>query len=91
MSLNLNEVAILAAADELAAATRDAKSWTAVNTCPDLALESRVELLLDTCAEAADTAEQAITVPNTDPKEVFGRLGSLLAIIDFTSQTLDAW
>ena len=56
MSLNLNEVAILAAADELAAATRDAKSWTAVNTCPDLALESRVELLLDTCAEAADTA-----------------------------------
>ncbi len=91
VSLNMNQVAILAAADELAAATRDAKTWMAANACPDLVLGSRVALLLNSCAEAALTAEQAITDLVVDAGAAFGRLGSLLAIIDLTLQTLDAW
>jgi len=91
MALNLNEVAILAAADELSVATRDANTWLAANACPDSALGSRVTLLLDTCAEVAVTAEGAVTGHIGDSEAAFGRLGGLLAIIDFTSQTLDAW
>ncbi|MGO8824028.1 MAG: hypothetical protein ACLQU9_02160 [Acidimicrobiales bacterium] len=91
MALNVNEVAILAAADELAAATRDANAWLAANACPDLALASRVTLMLNTCAEAALTAQRAITGRALDSEEVFGRLGGLVAIIDFTAQMLDAW
>ncbi len=90
-SLHVNDVALLAAADELAAATKDATTWMATNTCPDLALGSRVALLLSTCAEAAQLAQRAITDPCSDSEAVFGRLGELLAVVDFTSQTLDAW
>ncbi len=91
MALNLNDVAILAASDELSAATRDANSWLAANTCPDVALGSRVALLLDTCAEVADTAERAITGHRIDAEAAFGRLGGLLAIIDSTSESLETW
>ena len=42
VSLKVNEVTMLAAADELGAATRDATSWIAANVCPDLELEGRV-------------------------------------------------
>jgi len=90
-ALLVNEVALLAAADELAAATRDAMTWTATNPCPDLALGSRVALLLSTCAEAAQMAQRAITEPGADSEAVFGRISQLLAVVDFTSQTLDAW
>ncbi len=47
--------------------------------------------MLHTCAEVALTAQRAITNPGTDVEGVIGRLGDLLAIIDFHSQTLDAW
>jgi len=90
-SLSVNDVAALAAADELAAATRDATAWTEANPCPDLALGSRVALLLGTCAEAALVAQVALTDPSADSGAVAGRLGELLALVDFTSQTLDAW
>ena len=91
LALNLNEVAILAAADELSAATRDARAWLAANACPDSVLGSRVTLLLATCEEAAVTAERAVTGHIVDSEAAFGRLGGLLAIIDSTSQTLDDW
>lgn len=37
------------------------------------------------------TAQRAITDPATETDLVIGRLGDLLAIIDFHSQTLNAW
>ena len=52
---------------------------------------SRVGLMLSTCAEVAFTAEMALTNSCTDIEAVFGRLGDLLAIIDFHSETLKAW
>jgi len=91
MSLNMNEVAILAAADELAAASRDAKTWVAANACPDSALGSRVALLLDARTAAALIAERAVTGHIVDAEAAFGRIGSLLAIIDVTSQMLEVW
>jgi hypothetical protein len=91
VSMSVGEITMLAAADELEAATREAQVWLAANACPDPALGSRVALMLSTCAEVALTAQQAITDPGADVAAVVGRLGDLLAIIDFTSQTLDTW
>jgi hypothetical protein len=90
-SLKANEVSMLAAADELQAATWDAKLWMAANACPDVELAGRVALLLNTCSEAALTAQRAIFDPSADTEAVAGRLGDLLRIIDFQSQALDDW
>jgi hypothetical protein len=90
-SLKVNEVTMLAAADELGAATRDATAWIAANVCPDLELEGRVLLMMDTCAEVALTAQRAVTGPLADTEAVLRRLGDLLAVIDFQSQALDDW
>ena len=90
-SLSINDVTMLAAADELEAATREAKWWLAGNACPDLELGRRVVLLLNICTEVALTAQRTITDPAADTRAVIGRLGDLLTIIDFHSETLDAW
>ena len=90
-AISLNDVTLLAAADELEAATKEAKVWVAANSCPDLELGGRVDLMLSTCAEVALTAQRAVTDPATETDLVIGRLGDLLAIIDFHSQTLNAW
>ena len=88
-SMMVNEVAMLAAADELQVATWDAMLWTTVNVCPDVELGERVALMLNTCAEVALTAQRMID-PSADSEEIIGRLGDLLAVIDYQSQTLDA-
>ena len=90
-SLRVNEGTMLAAADELEAATRDAEAWFAENVCPDLVLETRVAWMLNTCAEVALTAKRVVTDSSADTAEVIDRLGDLLAIIDIYSQTLDNW
>ena len=82
---------MLAAADELEAATREAKWWLAGNVCPDFQLGRHVVLLLNICTEVALTAQRTITDPTADTRAVIGRLGDLLTIIDFHSETLDAW
>jgi hypothetical protein len=90
-SLKMNESTMLAAADQLSAATMDATAWIAANACPDFELGGRVALMLNTCAVAALTAQRAITDPFADTKAVIRRLGDLLRIIDFQSQALDDW
>ncbi len=90
-SLKVNEVTMLAAADELEAATTEATAWTASNVCPDLVLGSVVARLLNTCTEVALTAQRAITNPSIDSTAVLGRLAGLLAIINIQSQALDDW
>ena len=87
-SMKVNEVAMLAAADELWAATRDATAWVAANVCPVMELEGRVALMLNTCAEVAFAAQQAITDDSADIEAITGRLRDLLAVVDFPSQTL---
>ncbi len=90
-AMSMNRITMLAAADELEAATREAMAWMGGNPCPDTEIGRRVGLMLSTCAEVALTAERALTNPCTDIEGVFGRLGDLLAIIDFHSETLKAW
>jgi hypothetical protein len=90
-SVRVNKVTMLAAADELEAATRDAKAWLAANPCPDRKFGAHVGWMLDTCVEVALTAQRAVTGPYADSDAVKARLGNLLAVIDFHAQTLDAW
>jgi hypothetical protein len=47
--------------------------------------------MLDTCVEVALTAQRAVIGPFANVELVMERLSSLLAVIDFHSQTLDAW
>ena len=82
---------MLAAADELGAASRDATAWMVENTCPDIELRGRVALMLNTCTEAALTAQRAITDPLADTQAVIRRLGYLLRIIDLQCRALDDW
>ncbi len=89
-AMSLNRVTMLAAADELEAATREAKAWIAKNPCPDVELGGRVALMLNTCAEVALTAQRALIHPSGNIRAVFGRLGDLLAIIDLHSQMPEA-
>ena len=90
-AMSVNHITMLAAADELDAATREATAWVAGNPCPDPELVGQVCLMLSTCAEVALTAERALTDPTADIEAVFGRLGELLAIIDFDSESFGAW
>jgi len=90
-ALHLNEVTTLAAADELEAATRDARVWVKANPCPDVKLGTHVTWMLNTCAEVALSTQRAVTDPSIESDEVMSRIGTLLAVIDFHSQTLDAW
>ncbi len=90
-ALHLNEVTTLAAADELEAATRDARVWVKAHPCPDLKLGTHVTWMLNTCAEVALSTQRAIIDPSLDSRAVMDRIGTLLAVIDFHSQTLDAW
>ena len=91
VSLKASEVRILAAADELGAATRDAAAWMTANPCPDPELAGRVKLMLNTCAEVALTAQRAIADPSADTEATLRRLGDLVRIIDFQSSALDDW
>ncbi len=90
-AMSMNHVTMLAAADELEAATREAMAWMRGNPCPDREVGGRVGLMLTTCAEVAATAERALSNSCDDIEAIFGRLGDLLAIIDFHSETLKAW
>lgn len=89
-AIRLNPVTTLAA-DELEAATMEAMVWMMDNHCSEVRLDSRVALMLNTCAEVARTAKQVITHPSGDLEAVVGRLVDLLANIDFRSQSLGAW
>ena len=88
--MTVNEVTMLAAADELQAATWDAKLWTTVNACPDDELGRHIALVLNTCAEIALTAQRSIFDPSADKEAIVARLGDLVAVIDRQSQTLGA-
>ena len=53
VSLRLNDVSMLAAADELWAATKVAAAWLAANPCPDSGLGMQIARMLNNCVEVA--------------------------------------
>jgi hypothetical protein len=89
-STSVNKITMLAAADELQAATTHATGWLTANPCPDVDLRERVAWMLKTCAEVAFTAQRAVTDPAANTKAVMDRLRYLLTIFDFDSDSLDA-
>jgi hypothetical protein len=91
VAIRLNSTTTLAAADELEAATTEAMVWMMDNHCSEIRIDSRVALMLNTCAEVARTAKQVITHPSGDLQAVASRLVSLLSSIDFRSESLGAW
>src|ERR1700730_17739462 len=90
-SVRVNKSTMLAAADELEAATRDATAWMVANPCPNARLGAPGFWLMHRCTEVALTAQRAVEGPYANLDAVMDRLGELLAIIDFHSETLDAW
>ena len=90
-SISVNELTMLAAADELEAATRDATGWLAAHPCPDVKLGAHIAWILTTCTEVSLAAQRAVTGPYAGTESVMGRLRELLTVIDFHSVTLDAW
>lgn len=90
-SISVNKITVLAAADELQAASTDATVWLTSNPCPDAKLRAHVAWMLNTCAEVALAAQHAVTDPAANTKAVMGRLRYLLTVFDFDSETLDAW
>jgi hypothetical protein len=90
-AIRVNEISMLAAADELEAATRDARVWMAANPCPDPQLGGHIDWMLRTCTEVALTAQRAIGNPDPDPQGLMERLADLLTVVAFHSQTLDTW
>ena len=91
VSLAFSEITALAASDELGAAARDATAWMAAHPCPDIELGSRVDLMLETCADVARTAQQAITHPAGNVESVRSHLNDLLVIIEVHAHALDRW
>jgi hypothetical protein len=91
VSLAINEVTMLAASDELAVAARDAQVWVAANPCPDLELGTRVDVMLQTCADVALTAQRAITHPAGTIDSVIDHLSNLLAIVEVHAHAVHRW
>jgi len=90
-SITVNKSTMLAAADELQAATRDATAWVRANPCPDPNLGDHIARMLSACAEVALSAQRAATDPLAEPEQAMGRVGDLLALIDFHLRALDLW
>jgi hypothetical protein len=87
-SLSRNTVALLAAADELEAATRQATRWVARVICPDMRLEGEVATILNTCARMVEIAHEAIPGSTPDIGFAVDRIRDLVDIVDYHSETL---
>jgi hypothetical protein len=89
MSVSHSKAAMLAAADELDAATRDAATWLTTHPCPDANLGDQVGRFVNMCAEIADTARWSGASPLADTLWNMSRLEALLSVIDRQVETLD--
>jgi hypothetical protein len=87
-SASHSNAAMLAAADELDAATRDAMTWLTAHPCPDSNLGDQVAGFVDTCAEVAITSRWFVASPLADTHSVMSRLGALLSVVDRQVQKL---
>jgi hypothetical protein len=86
-----NRFAMLAAADELEAVTKDAREWLSAHPCPDHELSQHIEEMLATCDEVTVTAWLAVTDPLADIETTMGRIGYLLAEIEIDAHLLAGW
>lgn len=91
VSLRLNDVTMLAAADELSAATRVATAWLGANPCPDTGLGLQIARMLNNCGEVALTAQWVATDPLSNTEAARSRRRNLAAVVSVDARTLEAW
>ena len=91
VSLRLNDVSMLAAADELWAATKVATARLAANPCPDSGLGMQIARMLNNCVEVALTAQRVATDPLSNTEAVGSRVGNLAAVINLDARALESW
>jgi hypothetical protein len=89
-SIRVNKITMLAAADELQAATMDATTWLTANPCPEAGLGAQVAWVLNSCGEAVLTAQRAACDPLAYTEDTIVRIRGLLAAVDYHSGALDA-
>ncbi len=88
-SIRVNTITMLAAADELEAATMDATMWLRAHPCPEGGLRAQVAWVLTSCKEAALTARRAAGDPLAHTEEAMVRVRGLLAAIDYHTEGLN--
>jgi len=66
-------------------------AWVTANSCPDPNLGDHIARMLSACAEVALSAQRAATEPFGETDEAMGRVGDLLALIDFHLRALNHW
>ena len=89
-SIGVNKITMLAAADELDAATRDAMTWLAKNPCPDAKLGVHAAAA-EQLHRGRLVAQRSVTGPFAGGQGDMARLQDLLAVIDFHSAVLVTW
>lgn len=91
VSLRLNDVTMLAAADELSAAIRVATAWLGANPCPDSRLGVQIARMLSNCGEVARTAQRVAMDPLSNTEATRSRCRNLAAVVSVDTRTLEAW
>ncbi len=74
-SMRMSRVTMLAAADELETATKEATGWMVGHPCPDAELGGCVALMLSTCTAIAVTSQRALIHPSGNIEAALGRPG----------------
>ena len=90
-ALGAGETAVLAAADEVEVATRDAIVWLASNPVADPALAARVQRMGKAYAALERAAQELAAYPALEPVEARARLRDLISVVDFQSEKLSPW
>lgn len=90
-SLRVNDVTMLAAADQLSAATKVATAWLTANPCPDPALGVQMARMLHNCAEVALTTQRLATNLQSNSVMVKSRIENLAAVIRVDARALETW
>lgn len=90
-ALGSGETAVLAAADEVEVATRDAMVWLASNPMADPALAARVQRMGRAYAALERAAHELAAYPALEPVEARARLRDLISVVDLQSEKLSPW
>jgi len=90
-SMGGGRAAVLAAAEELGVATREAMMWLAENPRRDPSLSAKVARVLKAYTALERAAHEIAAYPDLEPQQARNRLRDLISVVDFQSQKLNAW
>jgi hypothetical protein len=90
-ALGAGETAVVAAADEVEVATRDAMAWLVDNPVSDSVLAARVARMVKAYAALEGAAREMALYPRLEPREARARLSGLISVVDHQSEKLNPW